>query len=225
MKSKLTLFQKLYQKYLRQFFVTEGREPITPNEWSEIQNLAVRELNATKGITGVKKPPFQGWNPQVIQGGKKDSDDLIKWFDELTEKKEGIGSLIKPGDVKKGVAPKTTKETLKAKKDKDLLLRDSEEDIARIKRENKQAIKDFKEKRKYDDVTKKMWKDRKVISGDSKEGREISEKLGITARPGHPLTLEGKADLKLVKTPKRDRPSIRLIKNFERDLTDIELAK
>ena len=48
--------------------------------------------------------------------------------------------------MKKGVAPKTTKETLKAKKDKDLLLRDSEEDIARIKRENKQAIEDFKKK-------------------------------------------------------------------------------
>ena len=55
---------------------------------------------------------------------------------------------------------------------------------------------------------------------------EITEKLGITAKPGHPLTLEGKADLKVVKTKKKkDRPSIRLMKNFEKDLTDIDLAQ
>ena len=82
-----------------------------------------------------------------------------------------------------------------------------------------------------------------VISGDSKKGKEIAEKLGITAKPGFPVTETGKADLKVVKpvTKKgstdpfktvdmsfgqtKDRPSIRLIKNFERDLTDIELAK
>ena len=38
-----------------------------------------------------------------------------------------------------------------------------------------------------------------VISGDSEKGKEISEKLGITARPGYPVTESGKADLKLVK--------------------------
>ena len=114
-----TLLQKLYQKYLRQFFVTMGREPVTPKEWMDIKNLAVREINKTKGVPpGPQKPPFQGWNPTVIQGGKK----------------EGIGSLIKSGDVKLGVAPKTTKETLKAKKDRGILLRDADEDIARIKR-------------------------------------------------------------------------------------------
>ena len=63
-----------------------------------------------------------------------------------------------------------------------------------------------------------------VISGESKKGKEISEQLGITARPGFPVTEAGKADLKVVKPPK-DRPSIRIIKNFERDLTDIELAQ
>ena len=58
---------------------------------------------------GPRKPPFQGWKPEVIQGGK------------------GIESLLKSGDVKKGVAPKTTKETLKAKKDKHILFRDADE--------------------------------------------------------------------------------------------------
>ena len=85
------------------------------------------------------------------------------------------------------------------------LYQGGKEHIAKIKRENKEAVKRFKEK-----TTPKVYS-----KGD--EGfDEITEKLGITARPGHPLTLEGKADLKLVKTKKKkDRPSIRLIKNFE----------
>ena len=106
-----------------------GREPQSAKEWMSIQDNAVRELNKTKGAPpGPQKPPFQGWKPEVIQGGK------------------GIESLLKSGDVKKGVAPKTTKETLKAKKDKHILFRDAEEDIARIKRENKQAVEDFKKR-------------------------------------------------------------------------------
>ena len=149
------MYKKLFDQFLKRFFLANGREPQSPREWMSIQDDVVRFLNKTKGVPpGPKKPPFQGWKPEVIQGGK------------------GIQSLIKSGDVKLGVAPKTTKETLKAKKDRGILLRDADEDIARIKRENKQAIKDFKEK-----------------------------------------------------TKKRDRPSIRLIKNFERELTDIELAK
>ena len=43
-----------------------------------------------------------------------------------------------------------------------------------------------------------------VISGDSEKGKEISEKLGITARPGFPVTETGKADLKLVKASTAD---------------------
>ena len=43
--------------------------------------------------------------------------------------------------MKKGVAPKTTKKTLADKKDRDLLFRDAEEEIDKIRRENKEAIK------------------------------------------------------------------------------------
>ena len=43
-----------------------------------------------------------------------------------------------------------------------------------------------------------------VISGDSEKGKEISEKLGITAKPGFPITESGKADLKLVKASTAD---------------------
>ena len=122
----LSLLAKLKNKYFQQFIKAWGREPQNPKEWMSIQDAAVRELNKTKGVPGgPKKPPFQGWKPKVIPGGK------------------GIESLLESGVVKKGVAPKTPKETLKAKKDKHILLRDSEEGIARIKRENKQAIEDF----------------------------------------------------------------------------------
>ena len=221
----VSLFTKLFQKHLKRFFSANGREPQTPREWMDIKDQATREINQTKGVPpGPKKPPFQGWNPKVIQGGK------------------GIESLLESGVVKKGVAPKTTKETLKTKKDRGILLRDADEDIARIKRENKQAIEDFKQK-EYDRRVKaeedKMAADEdyigdiidpeesgiEIISGTSKKGKEISEKLGITARPGFPIKESGKADLKLVKTKKRDRPSIRLIKNFDQELDDITLAQ
>jgi hypothetical protein len=125
----VSAFQKLVNKLFQQFIKLNGREPQTPKEWMDIQNEAVQFFNKTKGVPpGPAKPPFQGWKPKVIPGGK------------------GIESLLKSGDVKVGVAPKTTKETLKTKKDRGILLRDSEEGIARIKRENKQAIEDFKQK-------------------------------------------------------------------------------
>ena len=126
----LSLFAKLRNKYFQQFIRMWGREPQSAKEWMSIQDNAVRELNKTKGVPKKDVPPFQGWTPKIIPGGKK----------------EGIESLLESGVVKKGVAPKTTKETLKAKKDRGILLRDADEDIARIKRENKQAIEDFKKK-------------------------------------------------------------------------------
>ena len=82
--------------------------------------------------------------------------------------------------------------------------------------------------------------DLKVISEGDEGFKEISDKLGITAKPGFPVTESGKADLKTVvtekgftdpfpgkKTPKKkiDRPSIRLIKNFDQELTDEGLAQ
>ena len=52
----------------------------------------------------------------------------------------------------------------------------------------------------------------KVIKEGDEGFDEISEKLGITARPGHPLTLEGKADLKLVKESTKDEKFIAELK-------------
>ena len=92
-----------------------------------------------------------------------------------------------------------------------------------------------------DGVTPPPAEDFEIIPATSKRGKEISEKLGITAKPGYPVTETGKPDLKVVggkdtkvlagsndykqKAVKRDRPNIRLMKNFEKELTDIDLAQ
>ena len=132
----ISAFQQALNRLFKQFTLRMGREPQTPAEWMNIQNEAVRLFNKTKGDPQsminqrYRDARGIGFNPKVIQGGKK----------------EGIESLLKSGDVKVGVAPKTTAKTLADKKDRHILFRDAEEDIARIKRENKQAIEDFKKR-------------------------------------------------------------------------------
>ncbi len=76
-------------------------------------------------------------------------------------------------------------------------------------------------------VTKEGFTDPfEIIHGDSKKGKEIAKKLGITSKPGFPIKESGKADLKVVKTPKKKDPfGIRLMKNFDQDLTDEGLAQ
>jgi hypothetical protein len=65
-----------------------------------------------------------------------------------------------------------------------------------------------------------------MIHGDSKKGKEIAKKLGITAKPGFPVTEAGKADLKVVsKLPSKEPLNIRLMKNFDQPLTNEGLAK
>ena len=72
---------------------------------------------------------FKGFTPRVIQGGKL----------------EGIEKLLKSGDVKKGVAPKTTKETIERKSMIDPKLT-QEENIKNIMAENKAAAKRLEQK-------------------------------------------------------------------------------
>ena len=75
-------------------------------------------------------------------------------------------------------------------------------------------------------IDDKLKEDFEVISGESEKGKEIAKKLGITAKPGFPIKESGKADLKVVKTPKKKDPfGIRLMKNFDQDLTDEGLAQ
>jgi len=84
-------------------------------------------------------------------------------------------------------------------------------------------------------------KDFEVISKGNKKYDDITKALGIDAKPGYPITESGKPDLKVVggkdtkvlpgsdaykqTAAKRDRPNIRLMKNFEKELTDIDLAQ
>ena len=87
-------------------------------------------------MSGVKKidddevlDAFKGFKPKIIQGGKS----------------EGIEKLLKSGDVKKGVAPKTTKETIERKSMIDPKLTE-EENIKNIMKENKAAAKRLEQK-------------------------------------------------------------------------------
>lgn len=72
---------------------------------------------------------FKGFTPRVIQGGKA----------------EGIEKLLKSGDVKRGIAPKTTKETIERKSMIDPKLTE-EENIKNIMAENKAAAKRLEQK-------------------------------------------------------------------------------
>ena len=125
------MWKKVFNYFLREFQITKGRSPINRAEFNTIESQAVNWINKTKGKTlpGQLKPDWHtGFKPKVIQGGK------------------GIEGLLKSGDVKVGVAPKTKAKTLADKKERHILFRDAEEDIARIKKENKQAVEDFKKK-------------------------------------------------------------------------------
>ena len=65
--------------------------------------------------------------------------------DPFKPRPQGIEKLIKKGDVKIGQAPKTTK--VKEPVDPKLILQESEKQtLARMRKENKEAIKRFKEK-------------------------------------------------------------------------------
>ena len=75
------MFKELLEFFTKQFIKRAGRKPQTPAEVMSIQDDVVRYLNKTKGVPeGPKKPPFQGFTPKVIEGGKS---------------KEGIGTLFK----------------------------------------------------------------------------------------------------------------------------------
>jgi len=74
------MFKQLFEFFTKQFIKRVGRSPQTPAEVMSIQDDVVRYLNKTKGVPeGPKKPPFQGFTPKVIEGGKP---------------KEGIESVI-----------------------------------------------------------------------------------------------------------------------------------
>ena len=145
------MFKQIFQRFLKQFFLANGRGPGTPAEWMSIQDDAVRYLNKTKGAPSIKKEPWhQGWTPKVIEGGKP---------------KKGIESLMESGEVQLGTAPKTKKSRLDWYKEAANKKRYSddfykgpnitkEEWVSKKKQENKDAIRRFQEKTKKDEPDK-----------------------------------------------------------------------
>ena len=72
-----SLFTKLFQKHLKRFFLTQGREPMTPKEWMDIKNLATREINQTKGVPKKDVMPTQkGDVVNLFASEKEFADDL-----------------------------------------------------------------------------------------------------------------------------------------------------
>ncbi len=172
------MYAKIFQKLLQNFFLTRGRAPMTPNEWSKLRRQAM-ELARKEGgdpITGLpsisSKTTIEDLmtGPHISQGGPKGdriwdfSKDLpttgilqnrgnIIPFPKGRRTTPAVKAMMHKGDIQVGKAPKTLPETLKTKKDRHILFRDAEEDILRIKRENKQAVEDFKRKfGKNDDI-------------------------------------------------------------------------
>ena len=120
-------FQQLLQILVKQFTRNMNRGPNTSFEWMELQNEAVRMLNKTKGVPQTPpKSPFPGWNPRVVEGGKKPA--------------EGISNLLESGKITLGKTPKTKKITLDSKKEK--LQAKIEEELGKKRRqaENKEAV-------------------------------------------------------------------------------------
>ena len=191
------MYAKILQGLLQRFFVTMGRAPITPKEWSKLRRQAMELAKKEEGIPSITKNttlqdlmtgPHMSDGPkgQRIWDFSKDlptkdvlekSADVIPFpksrksssmkgmsgkvedvfFDHPQDPrlyKPGIQGLMKKGDVQLGTAPKTTPEHLKAKKDRGILLRDADEDILRIKRENKEAIDRFRRKMNPDEPDK-----------------------------------------------------------------------
>ena len=196
------MLRKLIAEFIKRF----GRKP----EGMEMIRLRQKASERSADIIEFPKDritPFYKPRPEETLSKAYD-----KFYDKTGRMKDRGADIMQKGLA--GLEKKT-------------LLKDSPEAIAKIKAENKAAAERLRNKTdpEVSGIDSLLKSDFEVISGTSKKGKEIAEKLGITAKPGFPIKESGKADLKLVKTQKRERPSIRLMKNFERELTDIDLAQ
>ena len=159
------MFYQILQKLVRQFFLSKGRAPRSAMEWQQLKARA-RELVSEQGgipsITSKTTIDDLIAGPHISEGPKgqriwdfsKDlptrdvqsrTADVIPFPKGITASKK-VKAMMRKGDVKLGEAPKTLPETLKSKKDRHILMRDADEDILRIKRENKEAIERFQKK-------------------------------------------------------------------------------
>ena len=119
----VSAFQKILNRLFKQFVNLNGREPMTPKEWMNIQNEAVQFFNRTKGVTTPKKETFQGFKPKVIEGGK------------------GLAELTKKGDKKPEIDVEIWKKQKKAENDAA---------IKRFKEKTKKTVEDFRDEGDWD---------------------------------------------------------------------------
>ena len=140
------MYAKILQRLLQNFFVTMGRAPLTPNEWSKLRRQAM-ELARKEGgdpITGTKiqaqpKLPFDTTKDLPGTGILQKRGEIIPFpkrpsGPKFQKMSGGVENLLKTGQARFGKALKTTPEHLKAKKDRHILLRDADEAIVDIKR-------------------------------------------------------------------------------------------
>jgi len=136
------MWKKVFQYFLRRFQITQGRSPMNAAEMNQIQSEAVNWINKTGGKTlpgtpKSQKPPFQGFTPRVIEGGKGKAG--IEGIADRMEKIKGMADDLEK--IKQGppYGPALSKE----------------EWIAKKKAENKAAIERLKAKKKtVEDFTK-----------------------------------------------------------------------
>ena len=129
------MYAKILQKLLQNFFVTMGRAPITPKEWSKLRARAMELARKEEGIPSVTskttlKDLMTG--PHIIDGPKgqriwdfsKDiptrdvqsrTADIIP-FPKGQKTSRGLMGLMQKGDVTVGKAPKTTSRDFTAEK-------------------------------------------------------------------------------------------------------------
>ena len=159
------MFYQILQKLVRQFFMAKGRAPRSAMEWQQLRARA-RELVSEQGgipsITSKTTIDDLMTGPHISDGPKgqrmwdfsKDlptrdvqsrTADVIPFPKGITASKK-VKAMMRSGDIKLGEAPKTLPGTLKAKKDRHILMRDADEDILRMKRENKEAVDRFNRK-------------------------------------------------------------------------------
>ena len=122
------MYGKILQRLLQNFFVTMGRAPITPMEWSKLRRQAM-ELARKEGgdpITGAKiqaqpKLPFDTSADLPSTGILQKRGNIIPFpkrpsGQKFQKMRGGVENLLKTGQARFGKAPKTTPEHLKAKK-------------------------------------------------------------------------------------------------------------
>ena len=150
-------YAQILQRLLQRFFMTMGRAPVTPNEWSKLRKQAM-ELARKEGdpITGAKiqaqpKLPFDTTKDLPSTGILQKRGEIIPFpkrpsGPKFQKMSGGVENLLKTGQARFGKAPRTTKLTLDRKKESLEGQINKEKWIARKKQENKDAIRRFKEK-------------------------------------------------------------------------------